>query len=266
MVVNTLRPRILGRTITQVRLLRRDIVEPAGFDFVAQVQNCRVADIARRGKKIVFSLNGGHRFYIHLGMSGRLTVDDAALPVAKHTHLVLELDRGGEVRFFDPRRFGGVFWLGLDGAADAGLGPEPSDLTPAVLFAQLQRTRRVIKTALLDQKLIAGIGNIYADEALFAAGIHPRIPANALSRSQAARLCGAIKRTLNRALRHKGSTLRDYRDANGQPGDFQKLHRVYDRAGLPCWKCGGEIVREVIGRRSAHFCPVCQPERSENRA
>jgi formamidopyrimidine-DNA glycosylase len=166
------------------------------------------------------------------------------------------------LRFVDPRRFGGVFWLGNDNSPDSGLGPEPLQITPKQLASRLSQTHRIIKTALMDQKLIAGLGNIYADEALFAAGIHPTTNADRLSKMQLSRLNKAIKQVLGRALRNRGSTLRDYRDANGKKGDFQKLHRVYNRDGQPCVECENPIVRLVLGGRSAHFCPVCQKNQS----
>jgi formamidopyrimidine-DNA glycosylase len=258
MVVTTLRPRLLGRPIRRVRVLRADIIRPKGVDLAPLLQDRQVTEIARRAKRIVITLDGQQRFYVHLGMTGRLTMEAAGSPLAPHTHLVLEMDDASEVHFHDPRRFGGVWWLGTDALPEAKLGPEPFDLSADQLGARLAKTRRPVKTALLDQSLIAGLGNIYADEALFTAGIHPLTPANALRRKQVEALNRAIKATLNRAIRHKGSTLRDYRDADGKPGDFQKLHRVYDRAGNPCVNCGKLVKRLVIGGRSAHFCPKCQ--------
>jgi formamidopyrimidine-DNA glycosylase len=126
------------------------------------------------------------------------------------------------------------------------------------LAARLARTKRVIKSALLDQSLIAGLGNIYVDESLFGAGVHPLLRADRLTPAQVAALIRSIKATLRRALNHRGSTLRDYRDANGDSGNFQRLHRVYGREGQPCRKCRAAIVRIVVGGRSTHFCPVCQ--------
>jgi formamidopyrimidine-DNA glycosylase len=258
-VVQTLRPRVLGEVIAKVRVLRQDVIRPAGLDLDQCLGGRRVEQIARRGKKIIVTLEDGQRLVVHLGMTGRLTVENAAAAMLPHTHVVMELGRGMEIRFRDPRRFGGIWWLGSDGSADAGLGPEPLQMTAAELARRLSRTRRAVKTALLDQSLLAGLGNIYADESLFAAGIHPLTAANALSRPQIAALSRAIKATLRRSLRHKGSTLRDYRDANGRAGEFQKLLGVYDREGKPCRQCRTPIARRVIGGRSAHFCPVCQP-------
>jgi formamidopyrimidine-DNA glycosylase len=261
-VVNTLIPRVRGAKIRQVRLFRLDIVTPANIDLVTRLTDHAIQKIERRGKRIVFTLEDENRFYIHLGMSGRLTVESPGAAVVKHTHLILELTtaKGNgsiELRFSDPRRFGGVFWLGGD---DPGgdMGPEPMTIRAQELAAKLKGTNRFIKTALLDQKLIAGLGNIYVDEALHAAGIYPKTRADRLKREQVQRLVISIKKVLNRALRHRGSTLRDFVDGDGLEGAFQKLHRVYDRADKPCLKCGTAIRRIVLGARSTHFCPNCQ--------
>jgi formamidopyrimidine-DNA glycosylase len=257
-VVNTLRPRLLGKIIRAVRLERTDIVTPEGADVVSLLSGRKVSDIERRGKRIVFTLDDASRFYIHLGMSGRLTVQDGIEPVARHTHLLLDFD-GGQLRFTDPRRFGGIWWLGSSESSAGNMGPEPLGVRPNQLARRLAKTTRAIKNALLDQTVIAGLGNIYVDESLFAAGIHPLTPANLLDLGQIRRLNRSIKSTLRRALRHRGSTLRDYRDADGAAGDFQSRHRVYDREGKPCRTCRSPIQRIVLGGRSTHFCPNCQP-------
>jgi formamidopyrimidine-DNA glycosylase len=182
-------------------------------------------------------------------------------PVEKHTHLIIRLARSNdEIRFRDPRRFGGIFWLGRDvDTSESLLGPEPLAVRPQALAARLKRTRRAIKSALLDQNLLAGLGNIYVDESLFEARIHPLTPANALHDVQVRRLSRAIKLTLRRAIRHGGSTLRDYVDANGESGAFQILHRVYGRENESCRQCKSPIQRIVLGGRSTHFCARCQP-------
>ncbi|MGA2233514.1 MAG: bifunctional DNA-formamidopyrimidine glycosylase/DNA-(apurinic or apyrimidinic site) lyase [Tepidisphaeraceae bacterium] len=257
-VVTTLRPLLVGRILGNVRVLRQDVILPAGTDIVPLLTGRQATDITRRGKKIIVTLDSGNRFTVHLGMTGRLTILPISADVAKHTHLIITVGEHWELRFHDPRRFGEIRWLGATAAFDADLGPEPLDITAAELSVRLRKTRRAIKSALLDQRLIAGLGNIYVDEALHAAAIHPLTPANKATSAQTAKLTRAIKSTLHRALRHKGSTLRDYRDAEGNSGDFQKLHRVYGREGQPCWKCGTPIKRIVIGGRSSHFCPECQ--------
>ncbi|HEX3358977.1 MAG TPA: bifunctional DNA-formamidopyrimidine glycosylase/DNA-(apurinic or apyrimidinic site) lyase, partial [Tepidisphaeraceae bacterium] len=247
----------------RVQLHRTDIVSPAGFDLVTHLTNHTIQNIERRGKRIVFTLEDENRFYIHLGMSGRLTVESPAAAVVKHTHLILELTTAKpngrmQLRFRDPRRFGGVFWLGKD---DPGgdMGPEPLSVGADELAAKLKKTNRFIKSALLDQKLIAGLGNIYVDEALHASGIYPKTRADRLKTDQVKKLVTAIKTVLNRALRHRGSTLRDFVDGDGLEGAFQKLHRVYDREKKSCLKCKTPIRRIVLGGRSTHYCPACQP-------
>ena len=258
-VVNTLLPRVRGRRIRAVRLHRNDILTPSDANLEASLTGRTVTGIERRGKRIVFSLDSGERFYIHLGMSGRLMVETADAPLVKHTHLVIELDAndGPELRFVDPRRFGGVWWLGAEPDGEE-MGPEPLTLPSGQLGQRLAKTTRAIKNALLDQAVVAGLGNIYVDESLFEARIHPLTPANTLTKVQVTKLNRAIKSTLRRALRHRGSTLRDYRDADGNSGGFQSQHRVYGREGKPCLVCKKPIALIVLGGRSTHFCAKCQ--------
>ncbi len=234
------------------------MVQPNDADLPQRLAQRRITSVQRRAKRIVFTLDDRARFFIHLGMTGQLTIDPADAPLKNHTHLVLNLDGGKQLRFVDPRRFGAIVWMGL---ADHGrVGPEPLTLRPERLKRLLIRTSRAIKTALLDQTLIAGIGNIYADEALFLAGIHPERRACELTAADVMRLNRAIKLVLRRAIRAGGSSIRDYVDATGARGRFQERHRVYDRAGKPCAKCKTPVRRIVLGGRSTHFCPVCQPE------
>ncbi len=259
-VVESLRPRLRGRCFAVPLHLRGDIVRPRGFDLAGAMAHRTIIGIDRRAKRIVFCLEGGDRFFIHLGMSGRLTVEQADAPILPHTHLIAGIagtDR--QLRLRDPRRFGGIFWLG-DAPDDHTIGPEPLTLRPKQLADRLARTTRAIINALLDQRLIAGLGNIYVDEALHQAGIHPLAPANRLTLTQITTLNRAIKTTLRRAIHHRGSTLRDYVDADGTKGGFQNLHKVYAREGTPCQTCRTPIERIVIGGRSTHFCPACQCE------
>jgi formamidopyrimidine-DNA glycosylase len=192
-------------------------------------------------------------------MTGRLKIEPRDAPAVKHTHLMAPFAASRlELRFSDPRRFGGIFWIGRDDRSDLKLGPEPLRIKPAQLAARLAKTKRAIKSALLDQSVLAGLGNIYVDESLFHAHIHPLSRSDRLSQEQVRALNRAIKTTLRRAIRHRGSSVRDYVDANGARGGFQKLHRVYDRAGDACAVCGIPIQRIVLGGRSTHFCPHCQ--------
>ena len=295
-VVRMLRPRLVGAVIGRVELLRLDIVKRSHAPFSAAIQGRTVCGIERRAKRILIRLDNGATLGVHLGMTGQLTVVSTNAPRQPHTHLVIKIQVGPasslvqnlvarasipccrysdksplrgatgrpqpdacELRFRDVRRFGEI-WLDPDASRDeSGLGPEPLDLPTTQLAAILHRTTRAIKTALLDQKLIAGIGNIYADEALFLARIHPRTPANRLTEMEVKRLNPAIKRVLREAIANHGSTLRDYVDVNGDAGWYQTRHRVYGRAGEPCRKCKTAIKRIVLGGRSTHFCPNCQP-------
>jgi formamidopyrimidine-DNA glycosylase len=256
-VVTTIRPHLIGREILAVDLARADILDPPDVDLRPALLGRTITAVDRRGKKIVFTTDASDRFVIHLGMTGRLTVEFTGAPRRRHTHLVLDFG-GIELRFTDPRRFGGIWWLGRTGDPNARMGPEPLTLRTARLQSQLSRTSRAIKNALLDQSVIAGLGNIYVDESLHRAGIHPLAPANALAADQISRLNRAIKSVLNTAIRHRGSTLRDYADGDGKPGFFQTHHRVYARGGKPCRTCRTTIERIVLGARSTHFCPKCQ--------
>ncbi len=255
-VVSTLLPRLIRQPITAVTLYRADIVTPIDANLPVLLRKRSFVDVTRRAKRIVLTLDDGNRFYIHLGMSGRLTFASAADPLAPHTHLTIDLPTG-QLRFVDPRRFGGVWWMGHD-ADDPTLGPEPLTLSSEEFAGRLKKTRRAIKSALLDQSLIAGLGNIYVDESLFAASIHPLKRSHRLKPSQVDCLNLAIKQVLTRAIEAKGSSLRDYVDADGNRGSFQKLHNVYDRAEKPCVTCKSPIQRIVLGGRSTHFCRRCQ--------
>jgi formamidopyrimidine-DNA glycosylase len=261
-VVRTLRPGLTGKTVAQVTLLRPGIIRSPNIDLPSKLTGVRIQSIHRRGKKILISLDNRCTLCIHLGMTGQLTVEHPGSPLRSHTHLILtfKADPDHQLRFRDPRRFGGVWWLACDQPPDANLGPEPLSIRPLELARRLQHTRRPIKSALLDQSLLAGLGNIYADESLFAAAIHPRSPANQLSPEQIRRLTRAIKKILRQAIRLGGSSLSDqgYTDANGRSGQFQNHHQVYGRKNHPCPRCRTPIRRIVLAGRSTHFCPQCQ--------
>ncbi len=194
---------------------------------------------------------------IHLGMTGRLLVAQADVPLPPHTHAVLHLQDGREVRFVDPRRFGRIGIVAPETRYE-GPGAEPLTITHES-FARLFRGRRTpIKSALLNQSLLHGVGNIYADESLFRAGIRPRRHAGRLTRAELTRLHGALQTVLRQAIELGGSSVSDYVDADGVRGFFQLEHRVYSRTGQPCRVCGSPVQRIVVGGRSTHFCKVCQ--------
>ena len=220
--------------------------------------------VRRVGKHIVFDLTPdvGHtvslQWIVHLGMTGRLLVSGPSTPVPSHTHALLTLDSGRELRFVDARRFGRLALYAISGEGFQGPGREPLSISPGD-FAALFKGRGVaIKTALLNQKLLHGVGNIYADESLFRAGIRPATPAGRLSVKRLERLHVALESVLRGAIRLGGSSVADYVDADGVRGFFQLEHRVYQRAGKPCLECGRPIRRRVLGGRGTHWCSYCQ--------
>jgi formamidopyrimidine-DNA glycosylase len=225
-----------------------------------------ILGVRRVGKHIVCDLGGSEttgkptaQWIVHLGMTGRLLVTTPEGPVEPHTHARLTLASGRELRFVDPRRFGRLEFreLSRDDAFE-GPGAEPLTITPEE-FAELFRGRRLaIKAALLNQTLLHGVGNIYADESLFRAGIRPKRMAGRLKKAELLRLHGAIQEVLRHAIELGGSSVSDYVDANGVRGFFQLEHRVYLRTGQPCLVCGTPIQRILLAGRGTHFCPVCQ--------
>lgn len=253
--------RISGARVTAVRL-GKPLRWPLGCTAQSLVGQ-RVGDASRRGKYLWLPLERGG-LLLHLGMSGSLRFDDGAAPPGPHDHFDLTTNRG-TLRLTDPRRFGAVVFapaIDAEPAARllAGLGLEPFDpaFTGQHLHAALRRRHGAIKHALLAGDIVVGAGNIYACEALFAAGIDPRTRASSLSRPRCEKLALAVRATLARALAAGGSTLRDFRDAHGMAGAFQNEACVYGRAGAPCLVCGTPIRRIVQGQRATYFCPRCQ--------
>jgi formamidopyrimidine-DNA glycosylase len=261
-VVDSIASKLAGQRIVRVDLHRPDIVTPTEIDLPALLTGRKINRIWRRAKRIMFELDDAHRFYIHLGMSGRLKLVSLDQPPIKHTHLIFTFAQQ-QLHFSDPRRFGGIFWLGKTEEDDPNLGPEPLEILAPALSERLAKTRRPIKVALMDQSLVAGLGNIYADEALFAAGIDPRRRADRISATEVQRLTQAIKNVLRIAVAGGGSTLSEggYTDANGRKGKFQLQHRVYHRTGKECTVCGEKIKKIILGGRSTHFCRNCQKSR-----
>ncbi len=234
--------------------------------FVAAVTGRRILDVRRRGKALLLLLDSGDSLLVRLGMSGRLQVHAPDDPLIPHTHVVLALDAGTELRFIDPRTFGGMAVVtGHDPAFMRELGhygPEPLDdaFTPAVLAEILAGLRTNIQAVLMDQSKIAGIGKIYADEACFLAGISPLRSAGSLSPDEVTRLHAAIRQVLAHSIEVRGTSSKDaaYRDSGGEVGGFQHHLHVYQRAGLPCRVCGTPIEYRPIQGRRMHFCPHCQ--------
>ncbi len=264
-VVRDLRPLLVGRRIAAVRRLTADeLRRPWKDEWAAGLTGRTVAEAARRGKWIVLSLGGPH-LVAHLGMTGQFTVVPATDEVKDHTHFVFPLEDGAmELRFRDQRRFGSLTWLADDAAlaalfAGVGLGPEPFGMDAAAWRAALAATTRAIKAVLMDQSVIAGVGNIYADEALFRAKLHPSRRADTLAAAEADRLRVAAEGVLTEAIEKRGSTIRDYIGGSGLRGGFQEEFAVYGRAGEPCPRCETPIATARVGGRTSHFCPKCQP-------
>ena len=213
-----------------------------------------IASVASKGPA-TWASHGDAEFLVHLGMTGRLLVSAPGVLLPAHTHAVLSLEDGRELRFVDPRRFGR---LSVQRTAYAGPGEEPLAVSTADFTALFRRRRTPIKAALLNQSILTGVGNIYADEALARAGIRPRRQAARLTRAELTRLHAALKDVLQRAIALGGSSVSDYVDADGVRGFFQLEHLVYGRAGKPCQVCGTAVRRIVVGGRGTHFCPKCQ--------
>jgi len=260
--------RLTGRILTRVHQHRANLREPMPERLPARLEGRRVALIRRRAKYILIELDDGWVLLIHLGMTGRMLISVApATAPGRHDHVVLETDDGGVVTFNDARRFGLIDLIEPGGLATcprlADLGPEPLEpgFTGPLLAARLAGRRRAIKEVLLDQTVLAGLGNIYAAEALFHAGIDPRRPAASVSAREAGRLVKAIRQVLQAAIKAGGSSLRDYVQSDGELGYFQSQFAVYDREGQACPGCScevaetGGVVRLVQGNRSTFYCP-----------
>lgn len=260
-----LRPHLVGRTILHCDLRFPTIVRhPEPEQFVDLVAGLRIDSVKRRGKYILMGLEHDRVLVVHLGMTGQLRIVDPETPVADHTHATFDLDDGGQLRYRDPRRFGRIL-LGTEAdlllaRAMPRLGPEPidPDFSADALYAALRRRKAPLKAVLLDQKALAGVGNIYADESLFRARLRPDRVAQRISRASAARLRDALRDSLELAIRNRGSSVDSYRDAWGEMGGQQERLLVYGRAGEPCFTCGRPLSSVRIAGRTTVFCRQCQ--------
>lgn len=253
------RPPLPGRTIDRVTVRwPRHIATPPAAQFQHQIVGRTIRDVDRRGKYLVFPLDSG-TMLIHLKMSGDLAVAPTDSPAGRFDHTVFHLNGGWDLRFGDSRKFGKVFLLGDPNPILRELGPEPlgGAFTARSFGAGLRRHRRSLKPLLLDQTFLAGLGNIYADEALHRARLHPLRRSDSLTDEEVRRLWRGIRAALRAGLRHNGASI----DWVYRGGGFQNHFRVYQRAGEPCGACGAPIRRIVVGQRSTHFCPKCQPRR-----
>ena len=275
-VARGLRRTILGRRILSVRLGKTDFIDdPAALEL--HLPGRRIEAVDRYGKFMLVRLsplradpattpaaNGDGSpaaLLVHLGMTGQIASLPAAEPHAKHTHVFIALDDSRELRYTDPRRFGRLAYLD-QALLDKELprfGADPLEISPSDFLEQLRSRRARIKALLLDQSFLRGVGNIYADESLWRAKVHPARLASSLRADQAAALHRALQQILRKAIAMHGSSIRDFLDAEGEPGWYQQQHRAYAREGQRCYRCRTRIRRMIVAGRSSYFCPACQP-------
>ena len=250
----------VGASIKNIEIRRKDILRLEEFP-TAELHGRTIKNIRRRGKFLIFELGSDLNLIFHLGMSGRFYMQAATEePVEKHIHVIMNLNNGISLIYQDPRRFGGV-WLVRDRErffSNMGREPLSSGFTAVYLEGILKQRKAPVKNLLLNQHLISGIGNIYADESLFTAGIRPDRPAASLSRQEIKKLHRSIRKVLRQGIKLRGTTFRDYRDAFNESGGFQDYLKVYGRQNQPCQQCGKLIQRIRIAGRSTHFCTNCQ--------
>ena len=260
-IARGLAPHLVGRRIEAVAVRERRLRERVAAGFARALTGRRVTGLARAGKTLVATLDDDRSWLVHLGMTGRLTLVDGPAAFRLHDHVEIVLDDGRRIVYNDVRRFGRMLVVpNARVAAEVGQGIEPlgPDARADVLAARARGRRLSIKAFLMDQRQLLGIGNIYASEILFLAGLRPRRHAGRLKRADWERVVASIRAVLEEAIECGGSTISDYRDGFERFGSYQSRHRVYDRAGEPCVTCGGRIRSLVIVGRSSYFCPSCQ--------
>lgn len=254
-------PHLIGQRVSKLIIRQSKLRWPIPEILISELPGQRIESIERRAKYLLVNTSVGSAL-LHLGMSGSLRVLDPDTAPGKHDHFDWLLDSGRLLRFTDPRRFGSLLWQPVGSTHEllAHLGPEPlSDDFDGDHLWRLSRGRSAaIKTFIMDQAIVVGVGNIYAAEALFAAGIHPRRKAGAVSRERYARLAEAVKQILSYAIKRGGTTLRDFISPDGAPGYFEQELTVYGRVGEPCRNCGSMIRSITLGQRSTFYCPQCQ--------
>jgi len=261
-----LRERILGRKVVRISGVDwpRMLPQTSEAELNAALKRRKVISVGRRGKYLLIEFDKDRWLAIHRKMSGNLLLRPTGASAEAHTHLEIEFDDRMLLRFVDPRKFGRVYlFRSLDELTDfvtEHLGPDSLiDLNAEVLVDKLRGRRGRIKSLLLDQAFLAGVGNLYADEALWEAKLHPLRTADSLSEAEITRLAIAIKQVLVTGIERRGTSFSSYRDADGSPGENQDFLNAYARESLPCPRCGTPISRILIGQRSSHFCPHCQP-------
>ncbi len=264
-VRRSLRPALQGRVITGVRVRDRRLRSPVPSRRLRRdVIGRAVTDVGRRAKYLLVRLEGGATVVIHLGMSGRLLLAGADRELEPHVHVVFALDDGRELRFKDPRRFGLVDVLRAGEIErdrrfrDLGVEPLSEECTASYFFERTRGLRKPIKNFLMDARHVVGVGNIYASEALFLAGVHPQRAVGRVSRATWERVTSSVKTVLDDAIRQGGTTLNDFQDSNGNAGYFQVSLRVYGKRGEPCPQCGAPLATKVLAGRSTFYCKRCQ--------
>lgn len=266
-VKKTLEKKLIGLAIKGVEILMPKIIrDPNPEKFITEVTNKKISRLGRRGKYLLLYMTGEKALIIHLRMTGRLVYTQSTEPIARHTHVIFQLSNGYELRFIDMRQFGRIQLSSVSnlnlvkGLKDLGLEPLEKAFTRDFLRKELKRKRIRIKSLLLDQTFIAGLGNIYTDEALHRARLNPMRVANTLSPREVANLYHSIVEVLREGIANRGTSFRDYVDGDGRPGNYQTLLRAYDREGEKCLRCGMAIVRIKVSGRSSYYCPTCQKE------
>ncbi|HET9284996.1 MAG TPA: bifunctional DNA-formamidopyrimidine glycosylase/DNA-(apurinic or apyrimidinic site) lyase [Candidatus Angelobacter sp.] len=259
-IANGLHKRVAGDCIESVWVgSKPEPLKSPAKEIASTLEGAQVAGVRRVGKHIVFDLQSkkhpDSQWIVHLGMTGRMLVVTPETEMPAHTHLVAKLQSGRELRFVDPRRFGR---LEVRQGSFSGPGAEPLQISSDDFAKLFHRSKAPIKAALLNQKLLHGVGNIYADEALIRAGIRPRRRANSLTQAELSKLHAAVQKVLKAAIAAGGSSISDYVDADGEAGFFQIQHRAYGREGKPCLKCKTPIKKIVVAGRGTHYCPKCQ--------
>jgi formamidopyrimidine-DNA glycosylase len=253
---------LTGRTITAVTIRTAKLRLPLTPELHRELCGRQIVSVERRGKYLLFSCNGG-TLLLHLGMTGHLRLIPTGSPPGKYDHVELHLDNNTTLRFTDPRKFGTLLWLTTDPLRHpllAGLGPEPlsAGFSAEYLYNASRGRTVAIKCFIMNSRIVVGVGNIYANEALFSARIDPALPSGSLSPEQAGRLATAVRQTLEAAIARGGTSLHDYLDAAGNPGYFRLELQVYGRGGEPCCVCGTPLEVSRLGGRSTCWCPVCQ--------
>jgi len=252
-VVRSIAPFVVGRTIQSAKLSSERVTRASRDQTSSALAGATIAAVKRHGKQILLELDRGF-LYIHLGMTGNLLWNAAP---GKYSRAVFDLDNGVLV-YNDIRQFGRVEFYPALPPHITGVGPDALLVGFSVFFERLKKRKGSIKALLLNQSFISGVGNIYADEALFAARMHPKTPAGRISRARAEKLYLALVEILRVAIEHRGSSIANHVDAYGEPGRFQQMHSVYGRTGEPCLACGKPVKRIVLGQRGTHYCARCQ--------